>query len=107
MSPRQVPDGSDANVVVALPTTNPDLGSVDFAQTTFYHWEQFSKNVTSGVPEERTDKDIVDGVDYFGVGGSYFLFKDADSLVQGDDDDDVSFKIIICLFPYGRTPLFQ
>ena len=72
-SSRSVPDDA-SNVVVTLPVPPANL-TVDFARTTFLHWPQMSQNLT-----EQRGKDIVDGVEYKGVGGSYFLFKDADEL---------------------------
>ena len=58
--------------MVTLPTNPKNLGPVDFPSTTFYHWPQFSKNLT----EQRSK--ALTANNFTNVKGPV-LFRDADS----------------------------
>lgn len=57
-----------------LPTDPPHLETVSFADTSFYHWPQFSANISErGVPLTEDNFTRINGPT---------LFKDADFLVD-------------------------
>ncbi len=66
-------------MVVTLPVPPANL-TVDYAQTTFYHWPQMTKNLTEDRNKELTSSTSTTNGDYANVAGSYFLFKEADQL---------------------------
>lgn len=72
-----VPDGDPGNFVAVLPTAPPNL-TVEYSQTTFYHWPQFSKNLT--VDRGLGLNDGGEDADFETVAGSYFLFNEGDKL---------------------------
>ncbi len=76
-------EGSDDNFKAVLPTDPPDL-VVDYALTTFYHWPQFSVNLT--------ERNIVLDDTMYGTMNGPTLFKYADVLNVGGNENQVNLS---------------